>query len=295
MQTSMIGQLLILISMFLTATVIGQGYDSLIRSANTLFEAKEYCKSSAAYSAAFSAMGGKGYAPDRYQAAKAWVSCDNNDSAFFQLFKLADKTKFLELQLLMTDEFFKKLHIDSRWTNLLHIINPNNEVYNDSLSKILIAIREKDQQHRLKLDVVRRPYGTEPSDEFNALLKIGVYNDSVNLISVTSIIDKYGWLSVNEVGSKANSTLWLVIQHADKDVMIQEKYLRIMREAVNNGKALKRELAYLEDRVLKNQGKNQIYGTQSYLNENTNKLELWPINDPMNLNKRREAMGLQPM
>ncbi len=288
-------QTFILVSILLTTSVKGQGYDSLIRSANTFFETNEYCKSSAAYSAAFTALGGKGYAPDRYKAAKAWVSCGNIDSAFFQLFKLADKTKLLELHLLTTDKYFKKLHTDSRWTNLLYIINPNNEIYNDSLSKILLAIREKDQQHRTKLDAVRRPYGTEPSDEFKALLKIGMYNDSVNLIAVVSIIDKYGWLSVNEVGSKANSTLWLVIQHADNDVGIQEKYLLIMREAVNNGKALKTELAYLEDRVLKNQGKNQIYGTQSYLNENTNKLELWPVDGPTNLNIRREAMGLQPM
>lgn len=291
----MIKQVLILASLFLVTYATGQNYDSLIKSANTMFEAREYCKSSDAYSAAFKAWGGKGYAPDRYQAAKAWSNCGSADSAFSQLFRLASKTKYLEQHVLMTEEYFKILRSDARWTALIHIINPNKEIYNDSVSKILLSIREKDQQHRLKMDAVRRPYGIEPSDEFKALIKIGIYNDSVNLIAVTSIIDKYGWLSVNEVGSKANSTLWLVIQHADRNVNIQEKYLLMMREAVSNGKALKTELAYLEDRVLKNQGRNQIYGTQSYLNKENNKLELWPVDDPKNLNRRRIAMGLTPM
>ncbi len=68
-----------------------------------------------------------------------------------------------------------------------------------------------------------------------------------------------------------------------------------MQKAVENRKANIGHLAYLEDRILMRQGKNQLYGTQYQLNKKTKQMELWEIDDPVNLNKRREAVGLPPI
>ncbi|MFM9944616.1 MAG: DUF6624 domain-containing protein [Bacteroidia bacterium] len=245
------------------------------------------------YNAAFNELGRKGRPQDRFKAAIAWTLIGEKDSAFFNLFRLAEKTNYLEFYILNSETQFQFLHSDRRWNELLYIVNPRNETYNDSLAKVLLSIRENDQKYRLMLDAVRHPYKEEASDSFKSILKMMVYYDSINLIRVKSIIDRYGWLSQNEVGNKGNSTLWLVIQHSD--LKTQEKYFPIMKEAVKNGKATKGELAYLEDRMLMNQGKKQLYGTQYKLNEKNRQMELWLIEDPLNLNKRRESVGLPPM
>ena len=64
-----------------------------------------------------------------------------------------------------------------------------------------------------------------------------------------------------------------------------------MQEAVKKGKAQPQALALLEDRILTNQGKEQIYGSQVRINE-SGKFEFFPIKDEPNVNKRRASVGL---
>ncbi len=59
--------------------------------------------------------------------------------------------------------------------------------------------------------------------------------------------------------------------------------------------APKLELVYLEDRIPKYPGKKQHYGSHSCLNQTKKQMQLWEIDDPENLNKRRESVGLPPM
>jgi hypothetical protein len=117
--------------------------------------------------------------------------------------------------------------------------------------------------------------------------------DSINLIKVKQILDQYGWLGADVIGSNGNLTLFLVIQHAD--LASQEKYLPMLREAVKNKKASASNLALLEDRVALRQGKKQIYGTQIERDKVTNSYYISPLEDPDNVDKRRAAVGLQPL
>src|SRR5204863_263625 len=71
--------------------------------------------------------------------------------------------------------------------------------------------------------------------------------DAANLTKVAKILDTQGWVGPETIGRKANSALFLVVQHADHAT--QMKYLPMMREAVKNGKAAGSSLALLEDRV----------------------------------------------
>jgi hypothetical protein len=117
--------------------------------------------------------------------------------------------------------------------------------------------------------------------------------DSINLITVTAILDKYGWLGPETVGNQGSMALFLVVQHSNQQV--QEKYLPVMRKAVKEGKALAANLALLEDRVALEEGKKQIYGSQVQTDPKTGKSSFRPIEDEPNVDKRREEVGLGPL
>ncbi len=163
--------------------------------------------------------------------------------------------------------------------------------YNKELAAVLDAIYEMDQAGRHKLDSLQKQYGWQ-SEQVQALLPAMKTQDSINLLRVKKIIDTYGWPGPGEVGKKGSQTVFLVIQHADS--LTQVSYFPVMQEAVKNGKALPRELALLEDRILTTQGKEQIYGSQVRLAE-SGKFEFFPIKDEPNVNKRRASVGLEPL
>jgi hypothetical protein len=170
-----------------------------------------------------------------------------------------------------------------------------NRIY-DSLRYQLLLIEQNDQGPRMQLDSNRKKWAGDSSTLMKQVIsnsKIIKHNDSVDLIKVSSIIDKYGWLGPDEIGDDGCSTLFLVIQHAD--LKTQEKYLPIMQVAVKAGKAKESRLALLEDRVALRQGKKQIYGSQIYLNVITKETYVLPLEDPKNLDLRRSKVGLQSM
>lgn len=166
----------------------------------------------------------------------------------------------------------------------------------DSLSRLLSHIRENDQQYRQEMDFIASKYAGDTAQlkqQLNKQQKIIAANDSINRIQVTAIIDRYGWLGPDIIGEPGNTTLFLVIQHAD--IKTQEKYLPVMRDAVKNGKAKASSLALLEDRVALLEGRRQIYGSQVSWNVLTNEYYVLPLDDPDNVDKRRAAVGLPPL
>lgn len=117
--------------------------------------------------------------------------------------------------------------------------------------------------------------------------------DSLNLIKVTLLIEKYGWPGKSFVGNKGNYTVWLVIQHADLNTQL--KYLSLLQQSVADGESRPCDLALLEDRILMRQDKKQSYGSQIWFNKMTGQQEIWPIEDEIHLNERRLKVGLEPM
>ena len=114
-----------------------------------------------------------------------------------------------------------------------------------------------------------------------------------NLDIVTTILDKYGWLSKEEVGQTASGALWLTIQHSD--LATQLKYFPLLKEAVKNDKADPTDVAMLEDRMALKQGKKQIYGSQLPPHPITKKSTVWAIENPEKVDERRAKVGLEPM
>ena len=118
------------------------------------------------------------------------------------------------------------------------------------------------------------------------------YIDSTNLVQVESLIARYGWMGRSFVGDKANSALFLVIQHADLETQI--KYVDLLQHSVEAGESKASNLALMQDRILMRQGKNQLYGSQVVYSK-TGEQMFYPIEDEKNVNIRRAKMGLQPL
>ncbi len=293
--------LLILVTVFiLVRPVFSQGlpqaYTKNVHMADSLYNAGDYLNSGKAYSKAFEANGWKGMSNDRYNAACAWALAGVADSAFFQLNRIAQRANYTNYGHITTDPDLKSLYNDTRWKPLLEIILQNKEKAEVNLNKPLAAkldsIYVEDQQYRQQIGEIEKKYGWE-SKEMKAHWKIIQEKDSINLIKVSSILGQYGWLGADVVGEQGNTTLFLVIQHADQ--LTQEKYLPMMRDAVKNGKAKGSSLALLEDRVALRQGKRQIYGSQIGRDETTNLYFVSPLEDPDNVDKRRAEVGLGPL
>lgn len=176
----------------------------------------------------------------------------------------------------------------------VHLINTQPVAENPyhEIQLQLEQILQSDQNIRNKIIACQKKNG-RMSDEFHQLTSEMREIDSLNCFHVTSIIDEFGWLGADEIGPEANSALFLVIQHSDLEV--QEKYFPIMKQAVDDGNAEPSSLALLEDRIRVGNGEKQIYGTQLQLDTLLQKYVLYPIEDELNVNKRRAAVGLNPL
>lgn len=268
-------------------------YKRLSSKADSLYSAKDYKNSGLTYSSAFQFAG---TGNDHYNAACSWALANYADSAFSQLNLISDFYK--NYNHITTDSDLKSIHNDIRWKPLIDKIKQNLDKAEALLNKPLVAqldsIHNNDQKYRLQIEAISKKYGWE-SKETKALWKTISETDSINLIKIQTILDKYGWLGTEVIGSKGNSTLFLVIQHSDQKT--QEKYLPMMKDAVKNGKAFGSDLALLEDRVLLGQGKKQLYGSQIGRDTKTTPQTFYvlPLADPDNVDKRRASVGLSSL
>lgn len=125
-----------------------------------------------------------------------------------------------------------------------------------------------------------------------------VETDSLNRVAVANILDKDGW--PKGLSDKANKAIWLVITHSDID--FQEKYLPLIESKANEGIVDKTEYATLYDKMMKNKGLPQRYGTQVNMDilivgdvEESKTFSLWPVEDMEHLDSLRASVGLQPI
>ena len=293
-------KLSVFLLLFLCTTVFAftqtPEYRLLVKKADSLYNAHQYKASGITYSEAFKINQWKGVPIDRYNAACSWSMADNSDSAFFQLNLIAVGAGYSDYEHISKDYDLSSLRTDTRWQPLLEIIKRNQEKEDAKLNKglmiILDSIYKDDQLYRLKINEIEKNYGWESKEMKTLWATIGL-KDSINLIKTKAILDKYGWLGKDIIGDPGNTTLFLIIQHAD--LATQTKYLPMMREAVAHGKAAASNLALLEDRVAIRQGKKQIYGSQIARDPDTKEYYVSPLEDPDNVDTRRAKVGLNTM
>lgn len=170
----------------------------------------------------------------------------------------------------------------------------NKTSLNKSLIDQLDTIHQEDQKYRIRIDeLLRKSRSESENQELITLNELMNKKDSVNLLKIEKILNKYGWLGADVIGEQGNTTLFLVIQHSDLETQL--KYLPMMQEAVKKGNAKGKDFALLEDRVAMRQGEKQIYGSQIIIDDKTGEFYVYPLIEPEKVNKRRAMVGLEPI
>jgi hypothetical protein len=117
--------------------------------------------------------------------------------------------------------------------------------------------------------------------------------DGENLPWLKAVVAEHGWPGSWLVGADGTHAAWLLAQHADADPAFQRQCLDLMTAAVEAGEATERDLAYLTDRVLLAEGKQQVYGTQ--MTRRDKRYVPCDLRDPDTVDERRAAVGLEPI
>lgn len=153
---------------------------------------------------------------------------------------------------------------------------------NQDLCDELLEMKKRDLETRSRLleeGVLYDGYAEEMEK---------VHNQNARRLS--EIVDEYGWPGESLVGIEGEKAAWLVAQHAISQPAWQKKFLRLLKDAVSKGEAPALHEAYLEDRILFNQRKPQLYGLIFDWDENgqmnTN------VDDVATANERRKRLDL---
>ena len=110
---------------------------------------------------------------------------------------------------------------------------------------------------------------------------------------LVAIVNEYGFPGYNQVGKETSNHFFILVQHCDDDPGFQQRVLSLMKPEVERNNADTKGYAYLTDRVLINSDKPQLYGTQvTYQN---GRAVAGPVADVERLDKRRAAVGLEPI
>lgn len=160
-------------------------------------------------------------------------------------------------------------------------------------NRILEEVYDKDQEVRKWTVLSSLSY-----DEIVTYSTEMALTDSLNQATVFGILDKEGWPA--RLSDKANQAIWLVIDHSD--LATRRKYLDLVKAKAEEGVLDKSDYATLNDRVLMEEGKPQIYGTQIKITgtiifgeEQTLPMYLWPVEEPAALDSLRSSIGLPPI
>jgi hypothetical protein len=276
--------------LFVCSFTFGQTYKSIVAEADAFYNNKEFKKSVEKYKEAFKLEQKSG---DDFYNAGCSASLLGDKKLAFKWLNIALKNGWSNVRHLKTDTDLTLLHADKKWNKLVSemqsVLDKREANYDKPLQAKLLAIYEDDQPIREQYNSAQKEFGHQ-SKQVDSLGRIMMYKDSINLIKVTEILDKYGWVGADKIGGQANQTLFIVIQHSD--LKTQQKYLPMVREAVKIGNANRSALALLEDRVALREGKRQIYGSQFGYDNETKKSYVLPLDDPDNVDKRRAEVGL---
>jgi hypothetical protein len=291
---------LLLLSILLCVLALGQApfperYYTFISKARDCRQKDKYLVSGRSYDSAFLAAGGRGRAADFYDAACSWALGGDIDQAFADLYLAVRRGKWARPEEATKDDDLKSLRADKRWADVLDRMKANRMEqqgkFDRGLQDTLNQIYPKDQAGRQAIDSIQKRYG-QGSKQLDSLWESISCNDSADLECVIGILGRRSWPSPDEVGERASMAIFLVLQHADSG--IHAIYVPLMRAAVQRGAARPEDLALMEDRLLTEQGKPQLYGSQVRTDPN-GKASFFPIADELNVDKRRASVGLEPL
>lgn len=228
--------------------------------------------------------------------ALLWTS-QMRDTSFYFLSHalLTDST----LEVLYDPEFLSLID-DPRWKNIedeqiKKYEAKNGPIPNQSFAKELFRMIIKDQGFMYAGNIERRKYmqngGYFSSPAIFPVLAMEEKNGMENQKRLLGLLDQYGWPTSSKVTEYAAAGAALIINHSSYD--LRAKYFPMLEAAFMKGEAQPLRYAKMKDRLLVEEGKMQLFGTQIKF-ENMQR-EPFPIADPEFVDKRRKEIGLGPL
>ncbi len=237
---------------------------------------------------------------------------DLNDSIYYQLaqqYSLIgnEHLAFFYLNLHLKSDSSASSVTSPAWFNLIKTQKWEG-IINEQLSKVQFKRKQKfrdsevtkklwtmlisDQAYFSDMEFYFKQLGYRNSIT-DSLWKIKAIVTRNNIKQLDSIVNQYGWPKKSEFGETASSSAFLIVQHSDSSYL--EKYLPLVEANCKINEANWADYAYMKDRLLMDQQKSQLYGTQLISNGRLGGLYLYQLSDPENVDKRRFSMGLPPL
>lgn len=165
------------------------------------------------------------------------------------------------------------------------VTNAHGQWSQPELRAELLEMRRVDQDARLKC------LGSA-EEQMNCFREIAEKIDAPHTKRLNEIFDKHGFPVAAMVGKDGVDAFMLLVQHAVSDE-IRERIKEPMRLAFLRKEIPPDRYAAFIDRLLVNQGKPQIYGSNFEMRDG--RMVMSPVEDPPELNNRRRAAGLPPI
>ena len=219
------------------------------------------------------------------------------DTAFYFLNYAIQKDSTLEA---LHNPDFLSLIDDPRWrkvedAQIRKYQAKNKPILNEPFARELFRMIIKDQGFMYAGNIERRKYmnngGYFGTPAIFPVLAMEEKNMKENEMRLLELLDKYGWPSASEVTEYAAAGAALIINHTSYE--LRSKYFPMLEESFKKGEAQPLRYAKMRDRILIEEGKEQLYGTQIKF-ENMLR-QPYPIEAAEYVDKRRGGIGLGPL
>ncbi|GET21231.1 DUF6624 domain-containing protein [Prolixibacter denitrificans] len=168
-------------------------------------------------------------------------------------------------------------------------------IKNKPFARELFRMIIKDQGMMYAGNIERKKYmkngGYFSTPAIFPVLAMEEKNKKENEERLPELLSQYGWPTASAVTEVAAAGAALIINHASHE--LRAKYFPMLEKAFKNGEAQPLRYAKMCDRLLVEEGKEQLYGTQVRFDHMVR--VPYPIKEPENVDKRRAEIGLGPL
>lgn len=229
-------------------------------------------------------------------SALLWTSHMRDTSFYFLNYALQNDSTLTPLY----DPEFLSLIDDPRWEKIensqIRKYEAKNEpIKNEPFARELFRMIIKDQGFMYAGNIERRKYmkngGYFSTPAIFPVLAMEEKNKMENEKKLLELLDKYGWPTSSEVTEYAAAGAALIINHSTYE--LRSKYFPMLEKAFKKGEAQPLRYAKMKDRLLVEEGKDQLYGTQIKFEDMIR--VPYPITDPEHVDQRRAKIGLGPL
>ena len=236
--------------------------------------------------------------PDALTAYKAaaMYSLDSNAEKSFQHLRFALSSGWTEADWLSIDPYFDYLRksYPEKWKAIEELSFMKEQQYAQTLQ--LPFLRREINLMTLNDQKLRYKRVQSDNDSLLDIINQQISQaDQNHLHRAKEIFNQYGWLKISQIGKDGQNNLWLIVQHADQDVLFQHAALSAMEKLKDTKEINMENYAFLYDRVQCNLNYKQLYGTQVIWTSSGQASAFRPIITEYMADDRRKKIGLQPL